>query len=524
MFTDAEQAVLREVLAHPDEPARRLVLADMLLERGERLGELLQLENTPGPLDTARVAALREELEPLVRRALYPFARAVGFERGLPFLLQVDRERLGALEQPAVLPPRWLEVSGDAATAFGVLRQPMFAQLEALDLLRADFDSPYVHFVGDAPPAVPRLRALRHLWLAQSPPPNHWLPLVQDAFRDVERASLRGDCEALAAWLPLVPNVRCLDVRTTSRALLPQVRDELLRFVRGAPDRELRANGYLVAPEHLEEAAAVERRHEVPLSEVAQPPSSRATEVALHHFLDAGEHLAEATLEGERGLWLRLHPPRDAYLDHVHVAQAVRLAMMAPLHAHLVTVRRAVRHERDMWLRLPDGLEPFTPSPDVALAVRDAVHLGRALSALAPYLTQHASPHIDVLPVPRWSLVRDARGQLQLLVPADRPYESGADAAAWGVPAGLTPRELARGLAAVLLHWLTGRPHVVLTAPGGRYAYPDGVALERARGRVDLAGVPDPLAPLLGRALSARHEERLTLPELLAGLAPHAAA
>lgn len=518
MFTPAEQAVLREVLDHPEDLARRLVLADMLLERGERLGELLRLECTPGPLDLARITALRTELEPGLRRELYPYAVSVGFDGGLPFTLEVDMARLRAnvpQGEPSPLPVRWLRLSGDPGFVFNLLRQPVCERLECLDLSRAGFDTPYTQFVGEAPPPVPRLKSLRRLWVPDAPPPAHWLPLVRETFLDVEVLSVRGSVFSLDQWLELAPKTRCLDFRGLGRRVPLELRERALAFVKEAPGRTLRVASVEVAPEHLDEALLDEPRHQVPLSDVANPPFDKVDAVEVHRFLDEGEHLADATIAGARGLWLRLKTT-DSFIDQVRVAHSVRLAMMAPLHPHLVVARRAAKHGRDMWLLLPDGLKPLEPSPDSAL--RDALQLGRALKALAPYLAQHASPLVNALPVSRWCLLRNVDVALQLLVPADLPYHPEHDALAWGTPVELTPRDLARGVAAVLLQWLTGRPLALLTAPGGTYSYADHVAMDRARQAPLPAGLPEPLAPLLARACSPRFEERLTLDELLAAL------
>lgn len=520
MFTDAEQAFLREALDHPEDVSRRLVLADQLLERGEPLGELLRLECTPGPLDVARVAALRAELEPVVRQQLYPFAVSVGFDGGLPFAVEVDAARLrapGPWDQPCEVPARWVRISGEPGFVFNLLRQPVCARVECVDLFRASFNTPYTQFVGEPPPPVPRLRSLRHVWLPDAPPPAHWLPFLQETFLDVEVVSVRSEHFSLDAWLALMPAARCIDLRGAGPRIHWGLRQDALRFVKAGATRELRLNGVRILPEHLEEAVVEPPRPQAALPDTATPAVEAVSAVEVRRFLDASEHLADATVGGEAGLWLRQRPS-GGFLDAAQVEPSARLAMLAPRHPHLVTPRRAALQGQALWLRLPEGLTVFEPASDAPGAVRDAVQLGRALEALAPWLLQHASPMVNLLPVPRWGLLRGADGALQLLAPTDRPFVPEDDAQSWGLPVDLAPHELARGLAAVLVHWLTGRPWALLTTPGGAFVYADWVAAERAKRARLPEGLPAELVPLLSRALGDRYEERVPLTEFLAGL------
>jgi uncharacterized protein (TIGR02996 family) len=522
MFTEAEQNALRAVLAQPDDFSRRLVLADMLLERGHPLGELIHLECSPGPLDLARVVALRRELEPVVRGELYPWACSVGFDGGLPFCVEVDRARLSSpvpQREPCELPLRWVRIAGEPGFVFHLLSLPVCEQVECVDLFRAEFDTACTQFLGDAPPPVPRLRALRHLLAPDEAPPAHWKPLVSETFADVQVLSVRAQHDALGEWLALTPSARCIDLRGSGPWIPRGLRQEATQFVKAVPGRELRFNGVRVAPEHLDEALREPSRPQVSLSEVAQPPFDTAEAVEVHEFLDAGAHLAEATLGNDRGLWLRLEGSR-AFIDHLRLVQSVRLAMMAPLHANVVAPRRAVRHGHDMWLRLPEGLRVFEPASEPRGVLRDVLAVGRALESLGPYLVKHASPALRALPIPRWGLLRASDGTVRMLVPPDGPFLPDDDPLAWGPPTEFLPRDVSRGLAALLLHWLTGRPWAVLAASGGVYGFGDWVALERAKRASLPPGLPAPLVPVLERALSVEFETQLTLGDFLAALAP----
>jgi uncharacterized protein (TIGR02996 family) len=518
MFIESEQPLLRAALERPEALELRLVLADHLLERGEPLGELLRLECGPGPVDVGRVAALRAELEPGLRRALYPCAVALGFEGGLPFCVEVDRQRLpggASCAEPCEVPPGWVRVTGEPGFVFHVLRQPLCAQAACVDLSRARFDVAFTSFIGAPPPPVPRLPALRRLLLPDAAPPAHWRPLLGETFLDVEVVCVGSGQRALQDWLALMPGVRCIDLRGALDETPPPLLDEARRFVAAAPGRELRLRGVRVGAAQLGAALEESPRRVVPLGRDVTPLVA-VEAVVVHRVLPPGERIAEATVGGERGLWLRLEG--DRYADAEQVTHAARVALLAPDHPHLVRARRACLHQRHLWLQLPEGLSVLEPAPDARGALRDAVALGRALEVLGPWLERHASSALGALPVPRWGLWRAADGALRLLALPDAPFLAPDEPLAWGLPTDLTPTALAHGLAEVLVHWLTGRPRALLTAPGGALAYADWVAIERARAAPLPRGLPPGVEPLLARALSDRFEERVTLAALVEGL------
>jgi uncharacterized protein (TIGR02996 family) len=192
VFIDADRERLRAIFENPADDVARLVLADTLLERGEALGELIRLQVNPRPDGDARREALLDDLRARIKQALYPYARHVALERGLPCAAELDPERLiRALQQGNPVDPAWplrrVSMVGDAAgTIYAALKAPLFEFVERLELSQSRFWSQYTQFVDGTPETARALPRLRFLSVPPDALPPHWVPVLGPAFVNVE--------------------------------------------------------------------------------------------------------------------------------------------------------------------------------------------------------------------------------------------------------------------------------------------------------------------------------------------------
>jgi uncharacterized protein (TIGR02996 family) len=90
------EGLLTELLATPDEPGARLVLADLLTERGDPLGELISL--SASDLWSPRLLELLAEHEARLCALVAPKARRAWVHRGLPEVAWYDAGELLAVD------------------------------------------------------------------------------------------------------------------------------------------------------------------------------------------------------------------------------------------------------------------------------------------------------------------------------------------------------------------------------------------------------------------------------------------
>lgn len=520
MFLDAEREQYRALFEHEDDLSLRLVLADALLERGEPLGELIRLAVEGHPSADAKARAL----VPQLARALYPGATDLAFDRGLPFAAQIDVRRAFAGDPGATpaWPLRWATIPGDTG-ALAVLRLPLFADLERLDLSGAWFSPQFTMFVSGTPAPVPRLSRLQHLVAPAQPPQAHWRPLLVETFDQATTLSLPLEVEDLSTWLTLVPRARRLDLAVGRGRLAEPVRAELLRWVRAQPDRELALSGVTVSPARFDEllAALGPALPPAPLADVSDPPTSRVTTLALHGELAPHSDLFDATLDGSRGTWVRLQGDRRELGREFQVQQDLRLLMMAPLRAGVAGGKSARKSDDATWVLLGEGLRPLGRPGTPAAAVRAALELGEGLEALAGFVTQHTARRAFPWPLRPADVLVGSDGRVRVLPPRQTAPVPDGGATSLGFPTRTTTWSLALFLAAVLVEWLTGHPLAPVTVRRLR-AEEDWAEWERLTRLLETPrlppGLPPRLVPLLAQAFSTRHEERPTLPGFLAGL------
>ncbi len=521
MFLEAERAHCRALYDAEDDLARRLVLADALLERGEPLGELLRLAVEAHPDAEAKTRALL----PRLVAELYPGATALALDRGLPFAASFEAARLlqRGDGQPPVWPLRWATLSGEPGPVFAALCLPLLGDVERLDLSGCSFESPYSMFVGDAPPPVPRLRRLRQLLAPRSPPPAHWAPLVRDTFAQATTLSVPVDTEDLSSWLDLVPATRRLNLALARVPLDGARRAEALAWAAGAPDRELAINGIVVRPPELDAllTALGPALPGVALSEVADPPVGKLASLEVHGPLAPGSDLHDATLDGQRGTWVRLAGDHSDFSGRVRVQQDLRLLMMAPLHRHIAGGKTARRGDDETWVLLGEGLRPLQRPADRAGALDAAGQLGEALGALAGYVAQHAPRVSFPWPLPASDLLVDARGSLRVVPPRQSTPVPPGGVVSLGFPTRSSTWSLAVFTAAVLVEWLSGRALAPVRAQALRVD-DDWGEWERLSRFLEAPRlppeVPADVAAVVSRAFGDRHHERLTLEALVSAL------
>ncbi|MCP3143809.1 TIGR02996 domain-containing protein [Pyxidicoccus xibeiensis] len=101
---EASEELLSRVYSHPDDDSARLVLADLLLEQDDPLGEFIMLQCASQP-DEARVRALLQQHGLTWQAPLGPLIHpgATRFERGFPVSV-----RMSFFQQPRPAPgPAW---------------------------------------------------------------------------------------------------------------------------------------------------------------------------------------------------------------------------------------------------------------------------------------------------------------------------------------------------------------------------------------------------------------------------------
>ncbi len=523
MFTSADRDRCRAIYDAPEDDVARLVLADALLERGEVLGELVRMQCQASPGSEARLESLRAELRPRFKQELYPFARHVAIERGLPFAAQVDPERLVRAPDEAKDPPwplrRVTMSAASPASVYASLQAPLFDFVERLDLGDSSFWSQYVHFVDGTPKACRALPRLTHLTVPRDFLPAHWLPVLGPAFANVRVLSVPPSGESLAEWYPLLPKLDTLELLVDRRGVAPSLRSEAVAFIEGDHRRTLRVNGMDVSIEHLDRALPTPGLGMAELAEIATPPVSRVSRVEVHRVLVPELPLVEATLDGERGVWLQLPAQRSSFEGRVGQRQDVRLAMLAPRHVNVAGAQRVAENDAHTWLLLEAGLRPFTRPESPRAAMRRARELATSLQALRGFMETHAAEVAWPFPLTEGELLQRPDGSLAAMLPRPHHFPAKRTQPSLGLPVSNTDRGLVLFVGWVLAQWLGVRLPVIRETNDTDVLYEQAVALDRFLEHPACDLVDPALRALLNACWSPRQAERFSsLAELGAAL------
>ena len=529
MFIDADRERLRAIFDSPDDDVARLVLADTLLERGEALGELIRLQVNPGSHADARGEALLDELRPRIKQALYPSARHVALERGLPCAAELDPEKIiRALQQGNPVDPAWplrrVSMVGNAAgTIYAALKAPLFEFVERLELNQSRFWSQYTQFVDGTPAPARALPRLRFLSVPRDALPPHWAPVLGPAFVNVQVLTVPASGE-LGPWLPLLPKLQVLDLHVDGRGLEPALRREAEAFIARDARRTLRINGMEVSVANLDRALPAPQLGIDLLAHVAVPPVGRAERVEVHAVLVPELPLVDATLDGERGVWLELPSRRTSFRGQVGQRQDVRLAMLAPLHPNVAGGRRVVENDAHTWLRLDDGLTPFPRPRTPEGAALAAKQLAQAFEVLRDYLRDSGANVSWPWPLSQGELLQRPDGTLAVLPPRPHHFPTKRSQPSLGVPVSSSDRDLVLFVGWVLAQWLGVRLPPLGETNDTDVLYEQSVALDRflEAPRVELE-LPVAMKRVLEGCWSPRQAERFpNLGALIAALTPGA--
>ena len=211
MFTAEERQLLTAAAARPDDEAPRQVLADLLLEREDALGELLRLEAEDRALPRRR--ALEASLRDTLRTSLVPWAKELELDRGLPsWALFVPSMRLLRPEEAdAAWPVTAVSVVGEFREVLPLLRSRAVRRLHTLDFSPVWATSPFTMWVDGPPPPLEVLPELRELALPQGEVPDHWVPILTPGFANVRVLAVGiGPGFGLPDWALSLPSLERL--------------------------------------------------------------------------------------------------------------------------------------------------------------------------------------------------------------------------------------------------------------------------------------------------------------------------
>ncbi|MFZ5441324.1 MAG: hypothetical protein ACOZQL_15050 [Myxococcota bacterium] len=508
MFTAAERDRCRAIFEATGSDEERRVLADALLERGEPLGELIHLQCEGESGDE-----LLRELRPRLKRELYPWAKHVALERGLPIAAALDPQKFlradDATKDP-VWPLRRVAISADSpGTIYGCLRAPLFDFVERLDLSDAQLWSPYTMFVDGTPAPCRALPRLSQLAVPRDFLPAHWVPVLGPAFAEVRTLLVPASGEALREWFPLLPRLETIELLVDRRGVSAEVQTAAVGFVeQDRARRTLKVNGMEVSLEHLRTALPTPGAPVEALARVATPPAGRATHVEVHALVVPEVPLVEATIDGERGLWLELPSRKTSFGGLVGQRQDVRLAMLAPRHRHVVAASKVVENEQHTWVRLEDDLAPFRRPVDPEQALRAARELASALAALHDFMRTSAADVAWPYPLTEGELLQRADGSLAVLLPRPHHFPSRRTQPSLGLPVALSERGLVLFVGWVLAQWCGVRLPRVVETNDTDVLFEQSVALDRFLEAPRCPGVDPRVAEVLERCWSPRQERR----------------
>jgi hypothetical protein len=441
-FTTRELELLLAATTAGDGAARE-VLADVLLERGHPLGELLRLEAEERDLPRRR--ALERGLRESLRSTLLPWAKEIELDRGLPaWALFAPRLRVLSREDAdTTWPVPAVTVTGEFREVMPLLRSSAVRRLTELDLSPVWATSPFTMWVDGPPPPLEVLPALTSLALPQGEVPPHWVPILAPGFAQVREVAVGiGPGFELPGWvlaLPKLSRVRLVPGREPGDGL---VVDAALAWSETAQGRALEWLGETLDGRGLRRAL----RPALPGERVVLPE-----ETNLRAELDA------------EGPTSRVFHVRDTPMVVLRVDDAPAADLFgAPRHPHLVRARGLVRIRRALFVELEAPgelltLERVTPGQ----AVRRTQQL---LAALEAWWGPSAP---DVLSGEWVGLGRDQlrrRGDGTLAVIPTLTRRLGPDAHALPELAGLplawsrTETMLLELSGAMLFEWLTGLP------------------------------------------------------------------
>ncbi len=514
MFTSADRERCRAIFDAPDSDVARLVWADTLLERGEVLGELIRLQCQSSVDTEARAEALLTELRPRFKHELYPYALHVAVERGLPFAAQLDPERLirasDALKDPP-WPLRRVTLSAEApGSVYASLQAPLFDFVERLDLGDSSFWSPYTQFVDGTPATCRVLPRLKHLTVPRDFLPAHWVPVLGPAFAHVRVLVVHANGEALAEWFQLLPKLETLELLVDRRGVSPGLRETAVAFVEGDRRRTLRVNGMEVTPAHLDRALPAPGLEQAELADIASPPVGKVARVEVHGVLVPEVPIVDATLNGARGVWLELPSRRTSFRGRVGQRHDVRLAMLAPRHAHVVGAHRVVENEEHTWLLLDEALQPFRAPRGAKAALRAARELASGLEALRGFMQTHAADVAWPFPLTEGELLQRPDGSVAVLLPRPHHFPSKRSQPSLGVPVSCTDRGLVLFVGWVLAQWLGVKLPVIRETQDTDVLFEQSMAVDRFL-EAPTAGALEPgLVKLLEGCWSPRQSERFS--------------
>lgn len=457
MFAPAERALLRDLFEHPEDLARREVLADVLLERGLPLGELLRLESerVPDPRRFELRSAVEAALAPL-----YPRSRSLVHVRGLPAAGLFEAEevsRASAERKDPAWPLRHvaLQCHGALGAVHGALQAPLFAHVEELDLSSVSVVGTYTQFVGSAPEPMKPLPRLRWLALPESDLPKHWRPVLPPAFARarVVRVHPQG---ALPAWLGDLFQLERLELWAARGEVGPAVADGLREWAEGRGGDCLRVNGRPCPASELDARLAP-----APVEPRGPAPATRAL---------AGETELRDPAWGPGKLGDR-EDARLVLLSWEEEAAAAALLAL-PRHPNLLAARGLATWRARPALEVDVGrveLEPLPAGPvPPDRAFGWARQLASALASAWVARDTFAPGGLTLLPR-RFAFLRG--GELavlplcgQVALRRWQPAWHGAVAGPLGVPVRVDElgavRAAIRVASAALCEWLTGRPVV----------------------------------------------------------------
>lgn len=406
MWPAALTEQLHRLAVDPNDDGLRRVLADALTEAESPWGELLSLEVAGTDLARRRAleAALAKSLTPLLLRG----ADTLHFERGLPVWALLNTDRFRA-EQPVPWPWRRLTLYGEFRSVLGVLRHPLAAHLEVLDLSPLYATSPFSLWVGGPPAPLPPLPALHTLHLPQGTLAAHWHPILLPAFRHVRTLVVGlGPTDVLEDWPLELPGVERLVLEPRREPVNEDSVERARRWALARPGRALELFERTVSPTDAVHAlrpalpAAHWEEPEAPtlkLDTQTDGAQSRLERAAARAFFKTHDTPAQDFLVAPR------NPRLVRALGTVFLRRQVHVELEAvppplPLRAPSPTVAagwaRALVDALTSWWRLGP--------PDVLLGEwvavgRDQLRLGAdGLPQLVPALTRRAGPDVHGVP------------------------------------------------------------------------------------------------------------------------------